>query len=151
VGSKEPLFNPATAVMPAPIGQYAEEKSNSGAWTKIGVVAVTRDANGYRIERDSGSTERLTFYPGGDRFYVAALTSTPDKQFIYALFRKDGNRFLYYEPRCSDFQFVRLPKALWPVIDGTVCEYDSRRKLVDALLAYASMSEPNKRYVPIER
>jgi hypothetical protein len=153
--SKQPLFDPATAATPVAGGDFAEEQNKDGRWIRNATVKLVQEGRVYRIEYGKdGKTYRLTFQDIGSGFYVGVAAEesvpVPKKQIIYVLFDKRNEGFVYYEPVCSDFQFVRLPRELWPLIDGGNCVYDNREKLVQALLAYASVSEPNRRYVPLK-
>jgi hypothetical protein len=155
--SKQPLFDLKEAATPVAGGNFAEEHNKDGQWVRNATVKLVQDGRAYRFESEKdGKTYKynLSFYDIGGGFYVGAtagdLSPIPKKQIIYVLFEKRNEGFVYYEPICSDFQFVRLPRELWPLIDGGNCVYDSREKLVQALLAYASVSEPNRRYVPLK-
>jgi hypothetical protein len=154
--SKQPLFDPTKAATPVASGNFAQEENKDGRWIRNATIKLAQDGLTYRFESEKGgNTYRLTLHDVGNGFYVgvAAGDSSPvpnNRFFIYALFDKRNEGFAYYEPVCSDFQFVRLPRELWPLIDGANCVYDSRDKLIQALLAYASVSEPNRRYVPLK-
>lgn len=155
VTSKQPLFDPAKAATPVASGNFTEEENKDGRWIRHATVKLVQDGRAYRFERENDSkTFRVTFHDIGSSFYVGVAADesapVPNKQIIYVLFDKRNEGFVYYEPVCSDFQFVRLPRELWPLIDGGNCVYDNREKLVQALLAYASVSEPNRRYVPLK-
>jgi hypothetical protein len=156
--SKQPLFDPTKAAAPVASGNFAEEENKDGRWVRNATARLVQDGRGYRLESEKeGKTNKFNFtlHDAGNGFYVgvAAGGSSPvpnNRSFIYALIEKRDEGFVYYEPVCSDFQFVRLPRELWPLIDGGNCVYDNREKLIQALLAYASVSEPNRRYVPLK-
>jgi hypothetical protein len=157
VVSKQSLFDPQQAATPVAGGNFAEEYNKDGQWVRNATVKLVQDGRAYRFESEKdGKTYKynLAFYDIGSSFYVGVtagdLSPIPNKQIIYVMFEKRNEGFVYYEPVCSDFQFVRLPRELWPLIDGGNCVYDNREKLVQALLAYANVSEPNRRYVPLK-
>jgi hypothetical protein len=154
VTSKQPLFDPANSTTPFSNASFAEEQNKNGHWIKSETVKLIQDGRAYGVERGGDKTFRLALHDIANGFYVgvrtddAAPASTP--QFSYVLFAKRGEGFVSYLPVCKDFQFLRLSRELWPLIDGTNCVYDNREKLIQALLAYASVSEPNSRYIPLK-
>jgi hypothetical protein len=156
--SKQSLFDPQQAATPVAGGNFAEEYNKDGQWVRNATVKLVQNGRAYRLESEKdGKTYKydLAFYDVGSGFYVGVTAGDPspvpkNRSFIYVLLDKRNEGFVYYEPVCSDFQFVRLPRELWPLIDGGNCVYDNREKLVQALLAYASVSEPNRRYVPLK-
>ena len=149
--SKQPLFDPARAVTPLADGTLTEENRNQGRWVKWGTIKLVRDGKIYRAQSDrSDRVPSFALHDVGGGFYVAVHKPEPRKESIYALFEKQGDSYLYYAPVCSEFQYVRLPSGLWPVIDGENCSYDNRDKLVQALLAYARLSNPVARYTPVK-
>jgi hypothetical protein len=158
VTSKQSLFDPTTAATPVAGGSFAEEENKDGHWIRNATVKLVQDGRTYRLESEKeGKTYKydFTLHDAGNGFYVAVAAGdsspVPNRGFFtYALFEKRNEGFVYYEPVCSDFQFLRLPRELWPLIDGGNCVYDSREKLIQALLAYASTSEPNRRHVPLK-
>ncbi len=149
VTSKQPLFDPAQAVTPLADGTLIEESRNQGKWVKWGTIKLVRDGRIYSAKSDrSDNVPNFALHDVGDGFYVAVHTRAPNKESIYALFEKQGDSYLYYAPICSEFQYVRLPRSLWPVIDGEYCSYDNRETLVQALRVYARLSNPVARYTP---
>ena len=152
VTSKQSLFEASRAATPLDIGRYAEEKNEFGRWEKNATVELSREGRLYRVRRDNGDiAPEFTLHDAGDGSYVAVHVSVPDKEWMYGLFRKEASVVVYYELLCKDFRLVRMPSVLWPMIDGADCVYDDRRKLTQALLAYARVSHPDKRYVLLGR
>ena len=153
VTSKRPLFDPSKSAMPVAAGKFVEQTVDpQGRWVDYAAIELTREGRTYQIRSDKDSaTPSFTVQDVGGGFYVGVLVTAPDKEFLYVLFEKHNEGFDSYEPVCSDFQYVRLPNALWPALDGKNCVYDNREKLTQALLAYARLSHPTKRYIPVKR
>jgi hypothetical protein len=150
VVSKAPLFDPANAVMPVSAGNFAEEVSQNGQWVKIDTVRLSLRGRSYQSKNDT-SDEKIDFalYEAGTNFYVVAAVDDRSKT-RYALAEKTDGGYLLYQPSCDDYQFVRLPSELQPHIDVDECVYDNGDKLTRALVAFAKVSLPQKRYASIK-
>ena len=154
VASKQPLFDRSKSVIPVADGMFLVEKLNEhGHWVKDTTIKLTHDGRVYKIHSDKDRA--FTLHEIGKDLYVGVWmgdfnASVHNKMFIYALIQKQNESYLYYQPTCDDFQYLRLPNSLRPLIDGGLCVYDNRTKLVQALRLYARISNPDKRYTRLK-
>ncbi len=151
IASENPLFDAATAVTPAAAGRYEKQQMEEGRWTKLRLGTLKLEGRTYEWKGDDEAEDpRFSLYPAGkDNFVVHAPNTEPGKQAnYYALMQQTAEGYLFYQPLCSDLKKVRLPERLRPKIVKDNCLYSDRATLAEALSFYASVMEPDVRYVP---
>jgi hypothetical protein len=151
--SRQPLFDEAKAVTPAPAGRYEQQENKYGNWAKkqTGTLTLENRSYSWKVDDEQGTTF-FTLHDIGGGFYVAAARKknpSPKDPYTYALFETSKDGFLAYMPTCSDMMQMRHPKEDLPVVDGSDCFYTDREALVRSLKRYASVMLPASRYVPL--
>lgn len=151
--SRQPLFDEAKAVSPAPAGRYEEQENKYGNWAKkqVGTLTLENRSYSWKVDGDQGAMF-FTLHDIGGGFYVAAARDrnpTPKDPYTYALFETSKDGFLAYTPTCSDMMQMRHPKEDLPVMDGSDCFYTDREALVRSLKRYAAVMLPSSRYVSL--
>ena len=151
--SRQPLFDEAKAVTPAPAGRYEEQENKYGNWAKKQAGTLTLESRSYSWKADGDQGAMFfTLHDIGGGFYVAAARDknpTPKDPYTYALFEASKDGFLAYMPTCADMMRMRHPKEVLPAVDGSDCFYADREALVRSLKRYASVMLPASRYVPL--
>ena len=152
--SRQPLFDQAKAVTPAPPGRYEELDNQYGSWTKklAGTLTLQGQSYGWQPDDEAGPT-RFTLYDIGGGFYVAATrpeNPAPEDPYTYALIEASQDGYSVYLPGCAEVMRMRQPKEDLPAVQDDHCFYADREALVRALKRYAAVMQPSKRYVPVK-
>ena len=153
VVSERPLFDPLASITPAPAGRYEQQELKSGRWTKQREGTLKIEGRVYSWKPDN-ETEPASFsmFPAGKvLFTVYARIVEPGKpEHYYALIRKDANGYRIWQPVCSDFSKLELPRRLQPKVTSSNCFYDDPKTVTAALIAYARAKPPSYRYLPLK-
>ena len=146
------LFTRSDLVQPLPAGRYLVEKAQEdGSWTPDGEPGeLTVDDGIYRIVNDKvdkANDPGFGIFRLSDRFFGIYMRQKEGGGIYLMLEPKDGS-FLMYEPLCSEFSESAAAKAFPPdrIVGQTRCVYQTREKLVGALLAYGEQARPRYRW-----
>ena len=153
VVSERPLFDAATAVMPAPAGRYEQQELKAGRWSKQreGTLRIEGRAYSWKPDNETEPASFSVFPAGKDVFTVYAwIVESGKPEHYYALLRKDTNGYRIWQPVCGDFRKVRMPRRLQPKVVGQNCFYSDPKIVTAALLAYARAKPASFRYVPLK-
>ncbi len=151
--SEQPLFDPSTALTPAPAGRYEQQEMRDGRWTKLRAGMLRRVGRAYEWKPDdnAAAVRFMVFEAGSNAFTLyAGITDAGKTKHYYALIKPSADGYLFYQPLCSDFTKLRLRAGLLPVkiVDGE-CYFADNAALSAALVAHAEAIPAEFRYVPI--
>lgn len=151
--SKTAYFEARLAVMPFAAGSYDVFENRAGLWLREDRWVIGNADNRYSLAGKRFSTGAVVMLHASGDGYVTTQFSTQDTtstDYYYALVRKSGSDYLVYEPQCSDlYLLASLPEALRPREDGAFCNFENAKGLAQALLAFAAVSAPTRKLVPI--